>query len=338
MGKIREYFEKAGGTKLLKQWAKTGVLFDAICLFFMLGHNKKSLEQLRNAVSLKIQNKLRKKFQKEIKDLHNGINNNDTVYNNVSTNNTEQTSVKFADGKNINKVIWIFWWQGIENAPDLVKVCYRSVAKNMKDWGIVLITHNNYKVYTNIPDFIIDKLDKGIITLTHFSDILRLDLLIRYGGLWLDATVLCTDGNFPMIILQSDLFVYQTQKPGADGKATLMSSWCMWAKPDNHILKITQEMIYTYWEQYNYMMDYFLLHQFMTIVMNEFPEEACRIPPYTNENPHILLLHFFDKYDEILWEDWKRQSIFHKLSYKLNREKLKEEGTFYDVIIKGNNI
>ena len=148
-------------------------------------------------------------------------------------------------------------------------------------------------------------------------------MLLRHGGLWLDATVLCTDGNIPNVILQSDLFVYQTQKPGADGHATLMSSWCMWAKPNNFILKATQELLSAYWKRYNYMIDYFLL-----------PEEANSIPPYTNENPHLLLLHFFDNYEERLWQDWKRQSCLHKLSYKLEKKDMEKNVTFFDVIIK----
>lgn len=146
--------------------------------------------------------------------------------------------------------------------------------------------------------------------------------------MWLDATVLCTNGKLPKSIINSDLFVYQTQKPGADGHATLMSSWYMWAKKYNHILSATQQLVYSYWKRYNYMMDYFLLHQFMTIVMQEFPKEAKRIPPYTNENPHILLLHFFDKYDEDLWNDWKWQTCFHKLSYKLDKNDMEKKEHF----------
>jgi len=73
----------------------------------------------------------------------------------------------------------------------------------------------------------------------------------------------------------------------------------------------------------------------MTIVMKDFPEETKRIPPY-NENPHLLLLHFFDKYDECQWQDWKRQSYFHKLSYKLEKKNMEERGTFFDVIIKNS--
>ena len=35
-------------------------------------------------------------------------------------------------------------------------------------------------------------IDSGQITKTHLSDLLRLELLIRYGGTWIDATVFCT--------------------------------------------------------------------------------------------------------------------------------------------------
>lgn len=67
--------------------------------------------------------------------------------------------------------------------------------------------------------------------------------------------------------------------------------------------------------------------------MQEFRENAHRIPPYTNENPHIILLHFFAKYDKNLWNDWKQQTCFHKLSYKLDKKEMEKEGTFYDTII-----
>ena len=70
------------------------------------------------------------------------------------------------------------------------------------------------------------------------------------------------------------------------------------------------------------------------VVMKDFPEETKSIPPYTNENPHLLLLHFFDNYEERLWQDWKRQSCLHKLSYKLEKKDMEKDLTFFDVIIK----
>lgn len=315
MSIAKDYFHKAGGLKLIKQYWRAGVLHTAIIQFLLLGRSRKALELLRLIVSLKVQNRLERKYAS---NLH--------------------IDYSFGDkDKCASKIVWIFWWQGLENAPALVQKCYQSIKENLSDWEIVHITEQNYKKYVSFPDYIIDKLENGQITLTHFSDLLRLELLINHGGLWLDATVLCTSGDIPQSILNADLFVYQAQKPGADGHATIMSSWCMYAKTNNNILIVTRELLYDYWKKNKKMDDYFLLHQFFTIACHQYIEEAKKIPSYCNSVPHILLLHLFDKYDEQYWEDLKRMTCFHKLSYKLDEGKLKMKGTYYDRIINRNN-
>ena len=49
----------------------------------------------------------------------------------------------------------------------------------------------------NFPEWLLEKKDKGIITKTHMSDLLRLKLLGQYGGIWLDSTFYCTDSLEP---------------------------------------------------------------------------------------------------------------------------------------------
>ena len=122
------------------------------------------------------------------------------------------------------------------------------------------------------------------------------------------------------------------QKPGADGHATIMSSWCMYARTNNKILMATRELLYGYWKKNTKMDDYFLLHQFFTIACEYYSEEAKKIPPFCNSIPHILLLHLFDPYDEQYWNDLKHMTCFHKLSYKLEKEDIKKNGTYYDVL------
>lgn len=312
MAEFKKYLERAGGFSLIKLYLRTGVLPLSIIQLILLGRTKKALELLRLIVSLKIQKRLIKKYNKELQSFK---------YDNTLS-------------CTLSNKLWIFWWQGIDNAPDLVKVCYKSVIDNLKDWDIILITENNYKDYVSFPDFILEKLSNGQITLTHFSDLLRLELLIKYGGLWLDATVLCTGSNIPKSILESDLFVYQAQKPGADGRAVVMSSWCMYAKTNNKILMATRNLLYKYWEKNTKMDDYFLLHQFFSIVCNYYPDEARKIPPFCNSTPHILLLHLFDEYDKNYWSDLKNMTCFHKLSYKLDLNNKKSNSTYYDEILK----
>lgn len=42
-----------------------------------------------------------------------------------------------------NNQIWIFWWQRIENAPEIVKICYQSVLKYFKNGKITIITQED---------------------------------------------------------------------------------------------------------------------------------------------------------------------------------------------------
>ena len=89
--------------------------------------------------------------------------------------------------------IYFCWLQGEENLPPLIRCCYNSLKQNAGRYKIVFIDEKNFSDYVDIAPHIMDKFRAGKITRTHFSDILRVNLLERYGGLWLDSTVLVTE-------------------------------------------------------------------------------------------------------------------------------------------------
>ena len=127
-------------------------------------------------------------------------------------------------------------------------------------------------------------------------------------------------------------------KPGRDGHSIYISTWLMSAKSHNKILEATLYLCYSYWEKYNYMMDYFLLHQFLSIVLDYYNDEWKKIIPVSNSTPHILLLRLFDKYDDKIWNEIKKQTCFHKLSYKFDNDAFSNANTYYkEIIEKGIN-
>lgn len=317
MPTAKDYFEKQGGIGLLKQYWRNGALGTSLAQFVILGKSKTALELLRLSANLKTKQKLEKKYRKALKD-----------FDSRWDNNIEHKE---------RKTVWVFWWQGQESMPLIVKHCFVSLKENLKDWEIVLLTEQNYKEYTDIPVYITNNLQKGI-TLTHFSDLLRLELLKRHGGLWIDATVLCTSCDVPKSILKSDLFVYRPQKPGSDGASIYLSSWLMWARSNNRIIGATQAMLYEYWKKNETLTDYYLLHYFMSIAFDYYKEDAKAIPAFCNSVPHLLQLHFFEQYDDYYWCDIKKMTCFHKLSYKFDKAKLNIEGTYYKVIIENEGI
>ena len=315
MEKLNKIFKKQGGFKLIKQYIKGGGLFIAILDFIFLGRSQTALEILRLSTQLKTKNKLKRKYRKKLE-----------FFDNNYIENSHKNS----------NYIWICWLQGIENAPELVQKCYQNVINNFPSKKVILITENNMNEYVQFPNYITEKYKKGKISKTHLTDLLRLELLIKYGGLWLDSTVLSTanEKDIPDYYFDSDLFLYQNLKPGKDGASIFVSSWLISAKTNNKILEATRYLCYEYWKKSNELMDYFLLHIFLCICLEKYEIEWKRIIPKSNSEPHILLLRLFDEFDSRTWHSIKKDNPFHKLSYKFCKDLTNKENTYYSKIIK----
>lgn len=315
MKKLRKLFQKAGGMDTLAQYARSHVLFFTLFQILLNGFSKKSLEIVRLAANNKRLAKLRAKYRKTIRTWQ-------------AKNPIEELPPR----KRSNKV-WVCWLQGIDHAPPLVQACYRSLQANLTDREIILLTQDNYKDYITFPAHVQEKIDNGIITRTHMSDLLRLELLCNYGGTWIDATVLCT-GKVPEYMLDSDLFVFQNLKPGLDGDAIAISSWFMTGSTNHPILLLTRHLLYAYWQNHKNMVDYFLIHDFFQLAIETYPQLWDQVIPFSNATPHILLLRLLDEYDQTLWEAVAAQTAIHKLSYKFSQEQLNAPGSYYAHIIR----
>lgn len=206
------------------------------------------------------------------------------------------------------------WLQGMGVASPIVKRCYQSLLDHLNDREIILLEENNYKECVTFPEYIQQKMEDGTITNTHMTDLLRLELLEHYGGTWIDATVFCSGGSIPDYIWNSDFFLYQNLKPGLDAHATRVSTWLMTSCSNHPIIVLTKEMLYSYWENHDTLIDYFLIHDFMELAIEAYPEEWKQVVPFSNSTPHILLLRLNEKYDERIWSAIKKQTPFHKLS------------------------
>ena len=63
-------------------------------------------------------------------------------------------------------------------------------------------------------------------------------------------------------MLDSDLFLFQNLKPGADGSTLNISSWFITSCANNKILLAVRELLWEYWKKENTLIDYFLIHHF----------------------------------------------------------------------------
>ena len=227
--------------------------------------------------------------------------------------------------------IWICWFQGIENAPELVKACYNSVLKNYKDKEIIVLTEENYKKYVDMPEYIIKKWEKGYITFAHFSDILRIELLSKYGGLWLDSTIFTTKRSELVFNENIELFVFkQVDLDRKNSLSVVASNWLIYANKDNNIINLTKKLLYYYWKDYNYAINYNIFHIFFKLATEVYKDEWKNVPTFNNISPHILQFELNDDFQEIRFNEIKNMSDFHKLNWRIKSE---NKNSFYNYIV-----
>lgn len=90
----------------------------------------------------------------------------------------------------IPKNIWIFWLQGFEVAPPLVQICVSSWEQKNADWTVHRLTEKNIRRY--LDDEFVDRVLAVGLPAVKVSNIFRLKLIARYGGVWADADCYCT--------------------------------------------------------------------------------------------------------------------------------------------------
>ena len=243
-----------------------------------------------------------------------------------------------------NKIVWFCWLQGIEQAPAIVKACYNSLQRHLvqefkvqgiQGYEIKVIDNENWKEYVELPDYIVKKWEKKRIPAALFSDLLRLELLIKYGGTWIDSTVLCTgfqDSCFKFQdYLDADLFLFQYTKQGCIPVS--ISNWFITACSNNEVLIVLRDMLYAYWKDYSCTLDYYIFHLFFAMVAKEYPEQIAAMPYGYSMNSLVLLHHWGEKFNQKKWKNLTSKVCFHKLAFRIGDEVKSNKENYYNHIL-----
>lgn len=231
-----------------------------------------------------------------------------------------------------NEKIWTIWLQGEKNAPPLVQACWRSVRKNCKQ-KLIILDANSVRDYIDLPDIIWDKYQSGKIGHAHFADICRVELLYKYGGVWLDSTGFAT-APIPDWIINQDFFVYLVNKNSAYGYSFMQNCFIR-ARRGAYLLAAWRAMILDYWMHENYAVDYFM-HQLLFKIMVQNDPRAKKYfaqMPHVDQSPtHALWWAYGNKpfnqneFDKITSGAW-----FQKTSFKNCKNIV--PGSYADVMI-----
>ena len=220
--------------------------------------------------------------------------------------------------------VWSMWWQDESNAPDVVKLCLSSMRKNCGAHPFNVITHENYQDYIKLPDYILDKVKSGVITLTHLSDIIRMYLLSHYGGMWIDSTVLVTRA-IPDEIFAAEYFTVKRGFNMNDRNAA-MKRWTGFlqaAQRNNTLCAFVLDMLLEYWKDNVMLIEYVLIDYLIVLAYEDIPECRRLIDSVPLNNPRLedMMPFLNSEYDSEVYDELTSDTQFFKLTYKQNVQK-----------------
>lgn len=193
----------------------------------------------------------------------------DTIYRYLSSRYgslaAQVLAVHDAGTPDENAPIWIFWWQGREKAPYIIRSCMEHVCKNAGSHPVRVVDESNYLKYASIPDHIMEKFAAGKISVTHLSDYLRVELLSRYGGLWIDGSVF-VQRQIPESVFSQP--VWTIRNPGKDPDNISGWNWTigvMGGWRGNALFCTMAELLSSYWKDHDLTADYFVMDYLMKI-------------------------------------------------------------------------
>lgn len=226
----------------------------------------------------------------------------------------ESPKKKYSINRELPKVIWWCWLQGLSEAPPLVKMCLESIKRNFRDYKVNIITWDNIEEYIDIPDYIVTKFKLGIIPYAQFSDIIRILLLAKYGGVWIDSTVYCSNSKIIPVIENQNFFVYKNGLLG-NNQDIKISNWFISAKPNAIFVQEMKKLLLNYWKTHDYLENYFIFHLLFTLITEKYSKEWTKIPAFNNVSPHMMVRELNNSFSEERYNQLDSFSSLHKLNH-----------------------
>lgn len=221
--------------------------------------------------------------------------------------------------------IWTYWAQGWDATPAVVAMCHRRL-RALAGPDVAALDRDGAARLVRIPPDL-DAMDLGHAAR---SDLLRLELLGRYGGTWIDATCFVTEDPRPHLARLSAGGFFAFEK----ARSTL-ASWLIVSEADNYLVRMARSALHAYLREHQEWRYYFLFHYvFESIVLCD--DEANRrwaTSPRGYGRPTAFKKHRAEQVGTLDLDALFAESFVQKLSHRHSDEALATPGSLLNHLL-----
>ncbi|PST17626.1 hypothetical protein C7U61_18535 [Rhizobium sp. JAB6] len=160
----------------------------------------------------------------------------------------------------------MLWLQGWQEAPEVAQASRQSWLRFNPDWRVQALSLPDLTNF--LPTATLERLNVDSIPPAAASDVIRLELLHRYGGVWVDATTICTRSLDSWLPAQMASGFFAFDRPSPD---RLLSTWFLAAQAGSYIVERWCAAATDYWLGRSEHDNYFWVHNLFA--------NCCRVDP-----------------------------------------------------------
>ncbi|WP_349535762.1 capsular polysaccharide synthesis protein [Leuconostoc mesenteroides] len=257
---------------------------------------------------------------------------------NLYANASQEEDEDIEQNKNI---VWVMWWQ-IDSIPVLISKNIERL-KNNDAYETIVINKSNISNYLDIPEAILKEVQNSNISFASFSDFIRMSLLYKYGGIWIDSTVLVANDHWEYL-LNKEFITIKSSNTQFGHKFVPQGRWTIYViggQAGQKMFKFVRDCLYFYMVNKIKFPDYFLVDYLLDIAettkIGNFSEKINSLTE-NNQNHDRLDQLMSEPFSSELYESLTHDTSFFKLSHKKKYLKInKGQITFFGVLYGEKN-
>ena len=166
----------------------------------------------------------------------------------------------------IPRTLWMLWLQGWDKAPEIVRACAQTWRHHNPGWDIKFLSREDLSdLFPPASPNHMRVNDPGIPP-EFLADLVRMELLTQYGGVWADATTYCLRPLDEWIDAAAASGFFAFDKPGP---GRMLSNWFLVSPADGYVIRKWRSLAEAYWLGREAAHIYFWHHTLFGLAYNE---------------------------------------------------------------------